>query len=355
MSATETETRPSGAEDHGRRLPQLGGLGRGSAASRLLAPPVYRKHQWLFLLGVALLASLVPSLFGGTAYRGELLNLVVVNAILALGFWWCFRLAGKFTFAVFAMYALGAYLSVYVSEKTGSFWLGFVAAVLVTALLGGLMLMIFSKLALIYFAIATLGIGGLMHILFREWVSFTGGFNGISSIPPTLFGTDLTSASDRFYLYLAVFGVLMAGTVALVRSPAARDLMLSRDNGPVAATMSLKPRYLTLAAFTVGSGMQGAAGSLFGHNAGYFSLESFNVDISLNVLLMVLLGGIGSIYGPAIGASIIVLLPEFLRDAQKFSQIIYAALVLVIVVAFPTGLAGLRGIVERQVHRARRR
>jgi ABC-type branched-subunit amino acid transport system permease subunit len=99
--------------------------------------------------------------------------------------------------------------------------------------------------------------------------------------------------------------------------------------------------------------MQGAAGSLYAHNSTFMSLESFTVDISLSVLLMVLLGGMDSMYGPVIGAAVIVYLPELLRNAKKYSDVFYAGLVLLIVIAFPGGVAGVRDIVEKSVKRAR--
>ena len=105
--------------------------------------------------------------------------------------------------------------------------------------------------------------------------------------------------------------------------------------------------------FVIGSAMQGAAGSLYAHNVTFVSLESFDPTISLTVLLMVLLGGIDSIYGPVIGAAIIIYLPAILRSYQKYSDVVYAALVLVIIMAFPGGVAGTRQIVGRWIKRAR--
>jgi ABC-type branched-subunit amino acid transport system permease subunit len=109
-----------------------------------------------------------------------------------------------------------------------------------------------------------------------------------------------------------------------------------------------------LVAFIVGSAMMGASGSLFAHNATFVSLESFTTSpISLTVLLMVLLGGMDSIYGPVIGAAIVVYLPEILRSWQKYTDVIYASLVLLIVIAFPGGVAGTRQVVGRWLTRAR--
>ena len=322
---------------------------------KILAPPIYQGRQWLFLLIVVVAGVFVPRMFGGDPYRDGLLDEVMISAILALGFFWCFSLAGQFTFAVFAMYATGSYVSVWAANQFGGFWSGFVVAMLVCAVIGALTRIVFFRLSPIYFAIATMAVGGLLLILFRQWVSFTGGYDGLGDIAtPSIFGHVLKTPHERFYLMLGVLAVFLAATVAFQRSPAMRDLIMSRDKGPVAATAGLKPRQLGLVAFIVGSAMQGAAGSLYAHNSGYFSLESFSIDISLNVLLMVLLGGLGSIYGPVIGAALLVYIPEMLRDYQQYAEIIYAALVLLIVVLFPGGIADIRRIVEGWVRRARR-
>ena len=345
-----TETKPTTGGSARRRLSSF----LNGESAHPPSPPVYRGRQWLFLALVLILGCIPPSLLGGDAYHDGLLDNVLISGILALGFYWCFSLAGQFTFAVFAMYAAGAYVSVWGANHLGGFWSGFGLAMLVTAVIGAVLRLTFIKLSPLYFAIATLAVGGLMLILFREWTSFTGGYNGVSTVAVPRLGTvAFRTPHTRYFLILGVLSVFLAATVALVRSPALRDLNFSRDQGPVAATTGLKARQLILVAFVVGSAMQGAAGSLYAHNSTFFSLESFNVDISLSVLLMVLLGGMESIYGPVIGAALVVSLPELLRGAQRYSDALYAGLVLLIVIAFPGGVAGARQIARRQVARAR--
>ena len=349
MSATDSVRDLRGARTGRGWLP-----GRPGGASRLLAPPAYRGYQWPFLGLVLVVGAVVPEFFGGTYYADGVLNQALINAVLALGFYWCFSLGGQFTFGTFATYAAGAYFSVWGANHLGGFWGGFALAVLVTGALGALTRLMFFKLGPIYFAIATLAVGGLILIVFREWVGFTGGYNGVGHIAiPSFFGTPLNTLHLRYYLMLGVLGVCLVATVALIRSPAMRDLVFSRDKRAVAATAGLKPAFITLSVFTVGSAMMGAAGSLYAHNGSFFSLEAFDVGISLNVLLMVLLGGSRSIYGPLIGASLLVYLPELLRSVQTLSGLIYAGLVLVIIVLFPDGIAGIRVIAERWI-RARR-
>src|SRR5262249_39015635 len=159
--------------------------------------------------------------------------------------YWCFSLAGEFSFAVFAIYAAGAYVSLWVSQHFHGFWLGFTAAVVVTGLLGAAIRLIFFRLSPLYFAIATFGVGGLLLILFREWTDFTGGYLGIATIAhPNFFGKELSTVHDRYYLLLGVLTACLAGSIALLRSPAMRDLVFSRDKSAVAATSGLKARQL---------------------------------------------------------------------------------------------------------------
>lgn len=340
----------------------LGGLRRarrapeGRSLVRELAPAAYRGRQWLFLAGVMVVGVIVPFVFGGDAYTDGLLNQVLINAILAFGFYWCFSLGGQFTFGVFAMYACGAYVSVWGSKHLpGGFWAGFLLAVLVTALIGAATRLVFYRLGPIFFAIATMAVGGLMLIVFREWTSLTGGYYGVGSFPkPDVFGFTLNTLQLRYFLMLGILGLLLAATIAVIRSSSMRDLVFTRDRRFVAATTGVRTTWVLLVAFIVGSAIQGAAGSLYAHNSSYFSLEAFDISISLNVLLMVLLGGVRSIYGPLIGAALLILLPEFLRDYQKYSDLIYAGVVLAIVVLFPDGIAGIRGIAQGWL-RARRR
>jgi branched-chain amino acid transport system permease protein len=342
VSATETVERTTGD-----------GKGPRRSIDQILAPPQFRGRQLPFLGVFVVLGLLAPYVMGGDEYSDGVLNSVMVYAILTLGFFWCFSLAGNFTFAIYGVYAAGAYVSIWTANHYGGFWSGFLAATVVCGALGALMRLAFARCSMIFFAIATMAIGGLLIILFREWKGFTGGFAGIADIAvPSIFGMTLDTQAKRYYLMLGVLVLFLLLTILFLRSPAFRDLQLSRDNGPVAAVIGLRPNGLQLVAFTVGSAMQGAAGSLYAHNAGYVSLEAFNVDVALLVLLMLLLGGFGSIYGAVIGAAVLTYLPEYLRGIQEYSDLIYGLAVLVIIVAFPTGIAGLRGSIERRLHRA---
>jgi branched-chain amino acid transport system permease protein len=291
---------------------------------------------------VVVLCCLAPYLVHGVYGQGQLID-IADYAILTLGFYWSFVLAGEFTFAVFGFFAIGSYLSVWVALRT-DFLVGLITATLACTALGALLKFALRRAGVIYFAMGTIAFGSLVTIVFQNWTGFTGGFAGEGNIPlPGLFGYDLRSLASQYYLLIAVMAIVLIATVLMERSPANRDLIFARDLGPVASTAGLRPDRLKIIAFAVGCGIQGAAGSLFAHTSTYLSLDSFTTQISLNVLLMILLGGIGSIYGPLLGALVIVELPEVLRSIQSYADLVYAILVLVVIVVFPLGITGLRG------------
>src|SRR6516165_3074241 len=189
----------------------------------------------------------------------------------------------------------------------------------------------------------TMAFGGLVTILFQNWTGFTGGYAGEGNIPiPYFFGYALRTLASQYYLLVVAMGVILVLTALVQRSPAGRDLTFAREHPAVARTAGLDPDKLKMIAFAIGCGIQGAAGSLFAHTTTYLSLDSFSMQVSLDVLLMILLGGIGSMYGPLIGALVIVEIPEVLRFIHSYATLVYAALVLVAIVLFPLGITGAR-------------
>ena len=313
-------------------------------AARLVRPAIYSRHQWRTWLAVTVVAALVPLVVtSGYGYN------IAINsglfAILSLGFYFQFALAGQFSFATPAYYAIGAYTSAWVSINHG-FLLGFIAAVIVTAAVGGLTKLLLARSPLIHFAIATLAFGQLVIIVLENWSSFTGGDQGKYGIPPaSLFGYQFDTQTKQYYLIAGVTLICTALLLLFERSPAQRDLTFVRDMGLVARTSGLRANYLQVVAFAAGAAYMGAAGSLLGATTGFVDLNSFSsaasVSVALLVLLMVLLGGIGMVWGPIIGAVVLTVLPQVLSSWQNYEQLIYALAILAVILVLPGGLTSL--------------
>ena len=145
--------------------------------------------------------------------------------------------------------------------------------------------------------------------------------------------------------------MLIGAALAILfeRSPAQRDLAFVRDMDAVAKTVGLRATLLQASAFAVGAAYMGVAGSLFVRTSGFVSTTSFTVDIALSVLLMVLLGGTGSVWGPVVGAVVLTLLPELLSSWANYQDLIYAGLILAVIMVLPGGIVSLPKLIRRRL------
>jgi branched-chain amino acid transport system permease protein len=316
----------------------------GDLEARLIRPRVYAQHQWAAWLGAVVIAGLVP-LVVTSGYAYNIAITAALFALLSLGFYFQFALGGQFSFATPAYYATGAYVFAWAVPSCG-FLLAFLIASVITAVLGALTKLLLVRSPLIHFAIATLAFGELVLIVFQNWTSFTGGGQGKYGIPmPSIFGLQIDTNTKEYYLCAAVVLIAIALLILFERSPAQRDLVFVRDMGQVARTSGLRAHYIQIVAFAGGASFMGAAGALLSSTAGFVSTTSFqtqdNVSIALLVLLMVLLGGTGVVWGPVIGAIVLITLAQALSNLQSSEELIYAIAILVIILVLPGGITSL--------------
>lgn len=345
MSVTEQVA--SEAPAGGRFGRALAGLAPGT-----VRPSIYGRHHFRALAVATVLVACVP-LFVHGLYGYDVATRCGLYALLSLGFYYQFALSGQFSFATAAFYALGAYTSAWVGGHS-TFFVGFVAALVVTAVIAGILKLALARSPLIQFGIATLSATALALIVFRNWTEFTGGTSGKFGLKSlSLLGYNFDTPTKQFYLVAAtgLIGVLVL--ILFERSPARRDLVFTRDMGMVARTAGLRTNWMFITAFAIGGAYMAAAGSLFAHGNSFVTLESFDVAISLDVLLMVLLGGTGSVWGPPLGAIALVLLPEKLRSIADYKELVYAAVILLVVLVLPGGLASIPSRVRELVAKRR--
>ncbi|TDD38388.1 branched-chain amino acid ABC transporter permease [Actinomadura sp. KC06] len=324
----------------------------GKAGPPAIKPVIFDRRQRELLAAVAILGALLPLGVQGLYGTGIMITSAIYG-LLALGFYFQLTLAGQFSLATVGFYAIGAYTSVWASQH-GGFLVGFVTAVLVTGLIGTLLKLALSRSPLIQFAIATLAFGELTMIVMRNWTGFTGGGTGRFGIETSIFGLMLDTPREYFYL---AFGVLVVGlglAVLVERSPVQRDLIFARGMGDVARTTGLSTLRLQAAAFGIGAAYMGGAGSLLAHTSAFIDPTSFHVEISLDVLLMLLLGGSGSLWGPPVGAVILTLIPEWLRDLADYKELVYALIILLVIVMLPGGLASLPNTLRARLKERRK-
>jgi branched-chain amino acid transport system permease protein len=155
-----------------------------------------------------------------------------------------------------------------------------------------------------------------------------------------VFGNELLLDGDVFWFLLGVLGIFLVLAVLLDRSPLKRRLIAARDNPTVARTAGINVFWLQLMMFVLGSCVAAVAGALIGSWSGVVSNDSFGIDLSVGIFLMVVLGGLGSHWGAVVGAAFYVGVPQVLSGISRYQPIIYGGVLLITIILVPDGITG---------------
>lgn len=320
----------------------------GGAAARNLTRRIDRRLLYILALAAALVIPL-----GLNRYYVDVLTQVGIYITLALGLNIVVGLAGLLNLGYIAFYAVGAYVYGLLATRIDlSFWqvlpLGGVLAAVFGVLLG------FPALRLRgdYLAIVTLGFGEMIRIVLNNWDSVTGGPNGIIGIArPSLFGFTFSQPIHYYYLILAVVLLTIFAVDRLNRSRLGRAWTAMRDDEIAAEAMGIDLVKTKLLAFGLGATWAGFAGVCFASKMTFISPESFTFFESVLVLCMVVLGGMGSIPGVILGAAMLLILPEMMRQFALYRMLIFGAAMVGMMVIRPKGLLTARRRVVPQWQR----
>ncbi|MDR3578765.1 MAG: branched-chain amino acid ABC transporter permease [Oryzomonas sp.] len=301
------------------------------------------KRELLKFLLFAVLILVAPLAFKG----GYLLNVLVfvgINTMLAVALNLLLGYAGQISLGHAGFFGIGAYLSGVLTATCGwNPWLAMPFAALAVGILAGLIGFPILKLKGHYLAMATLGLGIIIYIVFNETVDLTGGPSGLSGIPNFAVGS-LVFDSDikNYYLVWTFTLAVVLFSVNLAGSRVGRALRAVHDSEVAARVMGVNVRLLKVQVFALSAVICSLAGSLYAHTMTFISPVSFGFNFSVELLTMVVIGGLGSVYGSFLGAALLTLLPELLRGAQDYDIVIYGGLLMVMVMFVPGGL--VRGI-----------
>jgi branched-chain amino acid transport system permease protein len=189
----------------------------------------------------------------------------------------------------------------------------------------------------------------ITYILIRQWASVTGGDSGLVGIPPLAVGP-LSFAAGRAYYFLVWGVVLMSFVVCerLVDSRVGRALRAIHDGEHVAAAMGIDTSRLKIGIFVLSAMLAALAGFLYAHLVSFISPNSFEFLVSIRLVTMVVVGGMASIWGSLLGASLLTLLPEWLHVFSDYEMIVYGLVLMIIMIFLPQGLTrGLLDLYER--------
>lgn len=307
---------------------------------------------WI-LAGLAVLITL-PWAFSRDYYL-RLTNVGLIHAILVLSLNVVLGYTGQIALGHAGFFGIGAYTAALLTAgRDGlTFWPGLVAASAVTAAAGIVLGIPTLRLKGHYLALATLGFGEIMRIIFFNWKPVTHGMDGISGIPaPSFFLFQITGERGFFYLLCVFLAVSVMFSIRLERSKFGRAFMAIRDAEVAAGAMGVNVTRMKVVAFTLSAGMAGVAGALYAHLASFISPDVFIFEVSAAILTMLLVGGMGSVGGSVFGGLLLTYLPELLRFSRTYYMLLYGAGIVAMVVFLPSGIAGLVGRRRGRVRRS---
>jgi branched-chain amino acid transport system permease protein len=292
--------------------------------------------------GAASLVFLIMAPFGLKPYGIFILSTWVVMTIAAIGLNLTLGYAGQVSMAQAAFVGIGAYITALLTTSGMPFWSGYVLAFMACFAIGWLLGYPALRVQHHYLAFVTLAFNTLVFLLFRNEEWLTGGNYGISNIPrPNVLGWSTERPIPFYFFCLFHLALISFATWWLIRSPWGRAFVALRENPIRALSLGVDTRRYTLMAFAIGAGLGGLAGALYAPLVQFIDPVPFGLGLSLNLLLMVVVGGSGYFFGPFLGAIVAVLLPEWMRFAEGYYLIGYAVLVMVLMVFCPSGLLGL--------------
>ncbi|MFC6762284.1 branched-chain amino acid ABC transporter permease [Sulfitobacter porphyrae] len=297
----------------------------------------------LKILGlVAILVSLIIAPFTQATYGTYVLSSWLVFTVAAMGLNLTLGYAGQISLAQAAFMGIGAYTTA-IMTMAGLPWIASVVVGMGLCFVVGLILGYPALRVQHHFlAFVTLAFTTLAFLVMRNEEWLTGGIYGLVGIPrPSVAGLSLMDGTRYYFFTLGVFVLASLSFWWLVNSPWGRAFKGLRENPIRANSLGVDTRLVTLLAFAIGAAYGGLSGALMAPLVQYIDPMSFTLIISLKILLMVVVGGSGYFFGPFLGAGLVIMLPEFLRFAEAYYLMIYAALVVFLMVVCPSGLLGL--------------
>lgn len=304
-----------------------------------VSPRLYPVVRYLFLPVLCVLPFFAGDYFVDVAILAGIYIILASGLNVVVGF------AGLLNLGFVAFYAIGAYMYALLNTKFGfGFWSALPFSVGLTACAGFLLAIPALRLRGDYLAIVTLGFGEIVRLVLNNWDSVTRGPNGISGISRPFISSFSLGLIPYYYLVLFFVAVTVFITKRVYSSKIGRAWTALREDEIAASIMGIDATMYKLYAFAFGAFWAGLAGAIFAGKMQFVSPESFTFMESVLILCMVILGGLGSITGVILGAFILVVLPEVLREVQLYRMLALGIGLVLLMIFRPQGLLGGKGV-----------
>jgi branched-chain amino acid transport system permease protein len=297
---------------------------------------------------LAVLIAVIPYVVN--EYYVSILVLAALYGIMAIGLNLLMGYTGQISFGHNAFVGLGAYSSaILTTQLKQSGWMAGLIGLLLTAVVALAIGLPTLRLRGHYLAMGTAAWGVIGFVLFSEMDQVTRGFQGIAGIPPLAIGRFAFDSAERlFYLAWTILVLLLIGSRRLIDSRVGRVLRAIRSDEQAAATLGIRTIRYRVQIFVVSALCAACAGSLLAHWLTYVSPEQFSPSLAIQLLVIVLAGGLGTLWGPVVGSVALTALAQVTSGYQGYSQLIFGGLLVVMLIFAPRGLVGqLRALRER--------
>jgi branched-chain amino acid transport system permease protein len=282
----------------------------------------------------------------------------ILNILITTGIWatavWGVRLimsTGQLTLGHAAYMAIGAYASSLLVMKAGfSFWLALPVSGLIAALVALLIGYPTLRIKGVYFAITSFAFAEIVRLIIVIWPSFLGGSGGIPGVPSPspFFSIPFTGRVPFYYLILFISVVTYLVMAGIEKSRIGKIFSAIHEGDDLAQSIGINIMKYKVIAFCLGCFFAGVSGSFYAHYFNFASPEFFTIWQSVYCLLFVIVGGVGSVYGPPLGSFFMTLVPEFLRGTKEYEPVVYAVILILVMFLLPGGLITLPDRLRRK-------
>ena len=305
----------------------------------------FQRYKLIIVIAFAVLAYSVP-LLGLARSTLRLLVMISLYSMLGMGLNVLIGYTGQVSLGHAGFYAIGAYVCALLQVDGGwSFWPALLAGGIVSAVIGFLLGLPTQRLSGTYLAIVTLGFCEVVQMVLKQWESVTYGNYGIRNIPkPELFGFTFNLQNGGFYIIILTLTILTAVLCTLIKnSNTGRAFLAIKDDELAATMMGIRTVKYKIIAFVISAFITGIAGGFYSViNNGYIEPTNFVFNISVLILCVVILGGLGTNRGMVFGSVILMLFPEVFRFLNEWRFVIYGLLLIIMMQIRPQGVLGWR-------------
>jgi branched-chain amino acid transport system permease protein len=272
-------------------------------------------------------------------YFLHLINMALIYLIAVYGLNFISGMAGQANFGMAGVFGLGAYAAALITTKLGvSTWFGLIPAVIIGFLVGIILGYPSLRVKGLFLALVTLAFTEVLRYVENNW-AFVGGALGIKGVPNfEIFGIELKTTQQFYYLILVVVGLMSILTYRIIHSKWGRAFLAVRDNDDAVESCGISLSQAKITAYTLSSIYGAIAGAFYAGYQNYVSATAFTLEMTVLFIVMMMFGGLSSMYGVIIGTVVITLLPEMLRFLGDYYQLVFALIVMLFAIFLPGGI-----------------